>query len=82
MAGQRFRLKLATVATTEYGDRPCIVQLPQGAEIVVVDGIPAHRPAEASQQVAVRWRGRKFSMFVVDIEDRGERIQEAAPPGS
>jgi hypothetical protein len=75
MLGQRLRLKTATIATsTEGPEKRIAVQLPPGAEIVVLDQIQPETPLNPTHQVNVEWDGNVISMFLVDILERGEQM--------
>lgn len=69
----RFRLKSPTMAIHRFTDgRRESILLPLRAEIeivVVPDGI---RPT--NWLIDVHWRGQPVSMFLVDLLERGERI--------
>jgi hypothetical protein len=78
MFGQRFRLKADAIATTDGPDKRIAVQVPAGAQIVVLDHIQTSVPLDSSFQVNVEWNGKVVSMFLVDIHEKGERN----PPGS
>ena len=77
MFEQRFRLKTATIATiTDGPDNRIAVQLPAGAQIVILDQIHPDAPLDSTHQVKVDWGGKLVSMFLVDIQEKGERIPE------
>jgi hypothetical protein len=74
MFGQRFRLKTAAIATAEGPEKRVAVQIPAGAQILVLDDIEPGAPPDASRLVNVEWEGNVVSMFVVDIHEKGERM--------
>jgi hypothetical protein len=74
MVGQRFRLKSATIAVNRAPERDEILHVPEGAEILVLDRACPEVADPPNQQVFVEWNGRIYSMFVVDIQERGELI--------
>jgi phosphatidylethanolamine-binding protein (PEBP) family uncharacterized protein len=78
MFGQRFRLKTATIATTVGPDQRIAVQLPSGTHFVVLDHIDPDAPLDSNHQVRVQCGGQVLSMFLVDIQEKSERI----PPES
>jgi hypothetical protein len=73
--GQTFRLKSTTIATVLQDGRRIAIQLPAAAKIVVTDPVPEHTSEDVRQQVNVRWNGENLMMFLIDIQERGERIQ-------
>ena len=72
MLGQWFRLKTATIATTAGLEKRVAVQLPAGAEFIVLDSVQPD--AAHDGQVNVEWDGERISMFLVDIREKGEPI--------
>ena len=72
--GQHFRLKDTAIATTYESDKDVAVHLPEGAEIIVIDHTPAHYPPEPNRRVSITWNGRTFSMFLVDVLEKGEHL--------
>jgi hypothetical protein len=75
--GQSFRLKRTTIATVMQDGKRIAVQIPAAARIIAVDPVPEHIPDDRRQQVNVRWNGKDLIMFLIDIQERGERIQTA-----
>ena len=82
MTAQRLRLRVKTVATTQDEGKPLIVEVPEGAELIAIDDIPTDVPHESNRQVSIKWEGRTLAMFLVDIQQRCERIQAASRPRS
>jgi len=78
MFGQRLRLKTDTIATTSEDGNVIAIQVPAGAEILVLDQIQPNVPHTSTRQVDVLWQGKALSMFLVDIRERCEPI----PPPS
>ena len=72
---QTFRLKTTTVATVMQDGKRIAIQIPAAAKIVVVDPVPEQTSEDVRQQVNVRWNGENLMMFLIDIQERGERIQ-------
>jgi hypothetical protein len=56
--------------------------VPEGAEVVAIDDISTSVPDESNRQVGIQWEGCTLSMFLVDIQERCERIQAASKPRS
>ena len=73
MFGQRFRLKAATIAVGFTDGKKVAYQIPAGAEIVVIDSIRVD-PNDPSRTVSVEWNSKPFTMFAVDLRERGDRI--------
>ena len=74
MFGQRFRLKATTIALAFAADGKKIAyQIPAGAELVVIDCIRVD-PNDPSRTVTVEWESKTFTMFAVDLRERGDRI--------
>ena len=74
LLGQQFRLKAAAIAVKDEAEKRTAVQLPTGAEILVLDHVLSDTPLDSSHQVKVEWDGMVLSMFLVDIHEKGERI--------
>ena len=74
MSGQRFRLKIATIATAVTGGKATAFRIPAGAEIVVIEKIRVDSQ-DRSRQVKVEWNDQTVTMFAVDIEDHAEPVQ-------
>jgi len=76
--GQRFRLKSPSMGTVLQQDGKKIVfQIPAGSEIVAIDPIPEQLSKNQLCKVNIQWRGRTMTMYLVDVQERGERIQTA-----
>ena len=69
MIGQRFRLKIPTLAIMAQDHAKIPVMIPKGAEVEVIDG-----PLNGNRLVDVRWDGKTVMVFTNDIRDRGERL--------
>ena len=79
MAVHRFRLNSATMAVHYRHDdqKGVALIIPAGSEVIsheVVDGRPGF---DRSKLVAVEWDGRTVCMFLLDLLERGERVQQA-----
>ena len=77
MTGQRFRLKTATIAVRNGPEKRTAVQLPEGAQIVVLGHIQHDGDLDGNRQVNVEWDGTVVSMFLVDIHEKGEPMPPA-----
>jgi len=76
--GPRLFLRVQTVATTtQDGLKKTIVQVPAGTLLVALDAVPEKRPEEATEQVDLDWNGTTVRMFLVDLQQRCERVREA-----
>jgi hypothetical protein len=53
------------------------VQIPEGATVLAVHAIPGHQSGGDHQQVDVQWQGKSYTMFLVDLRERGEPIRSA-----
>jgi hypothetical protein len=73
MFGQRFRMNIATIATAVMDGKEIAFRIPAGAEIVVMESLPADSQ-DRTQRVKVEWNGQVVTMFAVDIKYRGEPI--------
>lgn len=71
---QRFRVKMATIATTRVANKAIVTHMPAMAEILLLDELPPVPQRNRNEQVSVEWDGRRFRMFVVDILERCERV--------
>jgi len=78
MRGQRFVLRYATVAIgrDESGKRVAVT-IPAKAEITAVDIVPLEPTDDYTLQVTVQWEGRTLTMFLTDLQHRGERVRHS-----
>jgi hypothetical protein len=76
MPGPRFILREATVTIgfDEAGKR-IAVSIPAGAEITVNDIVPLDPTVDETEQVNISWEGRSLSMFLTDLQNRGDRVR-------
>jgi hypothetical protein len=74
MNGQRFRLTVPKIGLVFQDDRKVAVQIPAGAEILVIDSVP-DPVVDRQQQMNVAWAGKTITMFAVDIRDSAEPIR-------
>jgi hypothetical protein len=78
MLGQRFtfvRPQLA-VGFDESGKRVAVT-IPPGAEITATDIVPLQPTKDHTERINVTWNGRSLSMFLTDLQHRGERVHSA-----
>jgi hypothetical protein len=68
----RFRLKQQTIATVMQDGKRIAVRIPEGAVVLVVDLVPECQSGDRCQQVNVQWKGETYTMFLVDLQERGE----------
>jgi hypothetical protein len=75
----RFRLKSATMAVCQEDGEPhgVAIIIPAGSEIVSVEQIEARAGMDHSTFVSVEWNRKTIRMFLLDLVERGERVQEA-----
>lgn len=72
LSGKRFRLKRKTLAVGAKEGAKTAIYIPEHAIIAVKSG-----PTKTdSRMVEVLWDGRLLTMFVEDIEQRGEEVSE------
>jgi len=76
--GPKLILRAETVATTtRAGVKRTIVQVPAGAVLHALDAVPDKRPQEPTEQIELDWNGTPVRMFLVDVQQRCERVREA-----
>jgi hypothetical protein len=75
--GQRFRLKSPSMGTLIQDGKKIVFQIPAGSEIVAVDPIPEKISNDLLCKVNIQWQGKTMTMFLVDVQERGTRIQTA-----
>ena len=74
MFGQRFRLKIATIATAVTDGKATAFRIPAGAEIVVIEKLRVYSQ-DRNRQIKVEWNDQIVKMFAVDIEDHADPVQ-------
>lgn len=74
MTGSKYRLSSPTMAVESGGidGRMSIVTVPKGAVIEVVGSV------QQSGLVDVRFEDRVVAMFLLDVEQRGEKVRQAS----
>ena len=77
-AGSTFRLKSATIAAVIEEGKWTVVQIPAGAEVSAMELIPVNESEGRHQQIGIRWEGKTMKMFLIDLQQRGEHIQNAS----
>jgi hypothetical protein len=75
-----FRLNTATMAVHQRSGEPhgSAVMIPAGSEIVSQERVDFRPGFDRSRLVEVRWAGRTVSMFLLDLMERGERVDRAS----
>jgi hypothetical protein len=75
---QRFRLRSATMAVYApegfKGFKGHALIIPAGAEIVSVDPIETRPGFNRTKLIEVGWEGKTVRMFLLDLLERGERL--------
>lgn len=69
MSGQRYRMKIPTLAVFIQDGHGRAMKIPKDAEIEVLDALPEH-----DRLVDVSWDGKAVRMFTADIRERGEQL--------
>jgi len=72
----RFRLKSATVAVQQEDGRAAMI--PSGVEIATAELPDTRNGFDHSTFVTVDWDGKVMRMFLLDLLERGERVDNAA----
>jgi hypothetical protein len=57
-----------------------VFQLPAGSDIFAINPIPKELSKDFLCRVNIQWQGRTMTMFLTDLQERGERIQAAREP--
>jgi hypothetical protein len=74
----RFRLKSATMAMCHHdGFKGEAVVIPTGSEIISVDPVEIRKGFDRARLIEVGWGGKTVRMFLLDLLERGERIEGA-----
>jgi hypothetical protein len=53
------------------------VRIPEGATVLAIDSVPEHQSEDHGQQISVQWKGKSYTLFLVDLQERGEPIRAA-----
>jgi hypothetical protein len=54
------------------------VQIPEGATVFGNrDSVPDYQSGDVRQEVKVHWKGKSYTMFLVDLQERVEPSQAA-----
>ena len=80
MFGRRSRLREATIALKYDAGKPTLTRLPQGSEVLVIDHVAVTSTDPPNRHSKVQCNGGVFSIFLVDIRERGELIHLPASP--
>ena len=76
----QFTLKSAILGMgfDDVGNRQA-VSIPTGALILCVDPFPEKAVLNPVEMVNVAWQGRIIAVFLIDLQERGIRIDEDPP---
>jgi hypothetical protein len=74
----QFKLKSATMAVRDENGKPhgVAVVIPANSVIATVEPVEARAVSDNSTLVGVEWDGKKVRMFLLDLVQRGERVQQ------
>ena len=73
-----YRQHAAVVEAAEFMPvAPELHPIPAGTEIAVPGIVPLEPAADHTEQIDVCWDGRSLTMFLTDLQQRGERIRSA-----
>ena len=75
--GQRFRLNSPSMGTRIQDGRKIVFMIPAGSEIIAVDPIPEQLSKDLLRRVNIQWQGRTMTMFLLDVQERAERVRAA-----
>jgi hypothetical protein len=50
------------------------VQIPEGAIVLVIDSVPEYQSGDVRQEVNVQWKGKTYTVFLVDLQERVARV--------
>ena len=73
---KRFRLRTPTMVVAEQAAHGTAVMIPAGAELFAIE-MCAGDHARVGEKIVVEWRGERYCMFLVDLQERGECVQSA-----
>jgi hypothetical protein len=76
MQYQRFQLRRSTIAIVDNDNgKKVATMIPAGAVIMALGLDPLECAARnRTEQIEVSWNGRSMSMFLIDLQERGERV--------
>ena len=71
------RLNASTIAVRQrVGGGQSSFLIPEGAEVLVKDtGALSGRSKDPTEMVSVEWEGMEVSVFLVDVLERGEHLE-------
>lgn len=75
----RFRLRSATIAVQQEERR--VAMIPTGAEIAAADLPDIRNGFDRSKFVTVEWDGMVVRIFLLDLLERGERLERDGSGG-
>jgi hypothetical protein len=59
------------------GQKGVAIVIPAGSEVVSHEVVDSRSGFDHSKFIAVEWDGRTVCMFLLDLLERGERVQHA-----
>jgi hypothetical protein len=73
----RFVISTDTIAVGIDGDtqKRVAVMIPAGSEVLAADAVPAEPVADDSRRIDVTWNGRQVTLFLVDLQARGQLVR-------
>jgi hypothetical protein len=73
---QCFRLRSSTTAVQPtFGSKWEAITIPAGALVAIATPLENFVRSDRAGFIAVNWDGKTVNMFVVDLQERGERVQ-------
>lgn len=74
----RLRLKTRMIAVIVGESQEAAIDIPAGAEILVLDPMDASR-SQTTKEVKIEWGGKTLRAFAIDLQKRAERIDPSNP---
>jgi hypothetical protein len=75
---QVFRLRDNTIALGfDDTGKKVAVMMPAGTHVSANGPVPTEHAKDRTEQIAVNWDHRTLTMFLVDLQDRGERVRSS-----
>jgi hypothetical protein len=71
----QLRLNSPSMGTLIQDGKKILFQIPAGSEIVAIDPIPEELSKNLLCKVNIQWQGKTMTMFLVDVQERGTRIE-------
>ena len=78
------RLNASTIAIRQHedGSRSAII-IPAGARLSIKDAAMLSRRVKGpNEKVSVEWEGSEVRVFLMDLRERGERMESGGPASS